>query len=112
MQARCSANRAAAVTLDPVEREDGLHESILCERRARLWPVVHSRMDARITTALGVPDFVIFADGGRTFIVEGKSRTGKPNLAQLGWQMLLERNGHRYHVVRNFTDFLDLVKTP
>jgi hypothetical protein len=112
MQARCNARRGHAVTPDAVECEAGLHEAIISECRARLWPVIHSRMDAKTTTAKGAPDFTIFADGGRVFSIECKSKTGKQTPEQIGWQMLLERNGHAYRVVRSLTEFLDLVKTP
>ncbi len=78
--------------------------------RRRLWPTIHSRMDAATTTAKGVPDFVIFADGGRVFAVECKTRKGKLTPEQIGWRVLLERNGHKFAVVRSFTEFQDVVE--
>jgi hypothetical protein len=111
MQARCSAGRGEAVPADAVTDEGALHDEILAECRRRLWPVVHSRMDAPTTTARGCPDFVIFGSAGRVFAVECKTRTGKQTPEQIGWQMLLERNGHRYAVVRSMAEFLDLIKS-
>jgi hypothetical protein len=32
-------------------------------------------------------------------------------MEQLGWKMLLERNGHKFAVVRSFMDFLNVVET-
>ena len=64
------------------------------------------------TTATGAPDFVIFADAGRVFAVECKTRTGKQTPEQIGFQMMIERNGHRYQLVRSMAEFLNLVKTP
>ncbi len=59
----------------------------------------------------GVPDFVIFADAGRVFAIEAKTKRGKLTMEQLGWKMLLGRNGHRYAVVRSFSEFQDVVET-
>ena len=100
------------MTPEAVEDEGGLHDDIIAQCRHRLWPVIHSRMDMATTTATGAPDFVIFADAGRVFAVESKTKTGKQTPQQIGWQMLMERNGHRYHLVRSLAEFLDLVKTP
>ncbi|MGA2685901.1 MAG: hypothetical protein ABSF51_12705 [Verrucomicrobiota bacterium] len=111
MQARCAAGRhlSGPVSADAVDSEGALHDEIISECRARLWPVIHSRMDAKTTTAKGAPDFVIFADAGRVFAVECKTRTGKQTPEQIGWQMLLERNGHAYRIVRSMADFLAVV---
>ena len=112
MQARCNSGRREAVPAEGVENEGDLHDQILAQCRHRLWPVIHSRMDMATTTATGAPDFVIFADAGRVFAVESKTKTGKQTPQQIAWQMLMERNGHRYAIVRSMVEFLDLVKTP
>jgi hypothetical protein len=111
MQARCTAGRGEAVPADAVNDEGSLHDQILAECRLRLWPVSHSRMDMATTQGKGTPDFCIAADGGRTFWVECKTAKGKLSPEQLGWQMLLERNGHHYSVIRSFSEFLELIKT-
>jgi hypothetical protein len=41
--------------------------------------------------------------------VECKTRTGKQTPEQIGWQMLLERNGHAYRIVLSMADFLAVV---
>ncbi|MGA2686259.1 MAG: VRR-NUC domain-containing protein [Verrucomicrobiota bacterium] len=95
---------------DAVTDESDLHNQILAECRRRLWPVVHSRMDCATTTARGCPDFVIFANHSRAFLVECKSIGGKLTTEQLGWQAMLRRNGHLLFVVRSFTEFLDVAE--
>ena len=111
MQARCSTKRGEAVPADAVSDEGELHDQILSECRLRLWPCVHSRMDMPSTTAKGCPDFIVFADAGQVFAIECKTAKGKLTPEQLGWQMLLERNGHRYVVIRSFSEFLELITT-
>ena len=108
MQARLAANKKLTVIGTPVEGESELHAQILAECKRRLWPVIHSRMDAKTTTFKGCPDFAVFADKGRTFLIECKTRKGKLTPEQIGWQMLIERNSHSYHVVRSFQEFLNI----
>ena len=112
MQARCAAGRREAVPAGGGESEieSELHNAIVSECKLRLWPVVHSRTDQRTTTAKGVPDFVIFAERGLVFAVECKTRKDKLTPEQIGWRVLLERNGHKYAVVRSFTEFQDVVE--
>jgi hypothetical protein len=113
MQARVAAGRhqSEPVGPDAVTDEGDLHDQILSECKRRLWPAVHSRMDMATTTARGCPDFVIFADAGRVFAIECKTAKGKLTPEQMGWKMLLERNGHRYALVRSFEDFLGVIET-
>jgi hypothetical protein len=113
MQARCAAGRGEAgpVAADAVSDEGELHDQILSDCKRRLWPVCHSRMDARTTTALGCPDFVIAADNGRVFWIECKTAKGKLTPEQMGWRMLLERLGHKFAVCRSFEDFLAVIET-
>lgn len=110
MQARCAAGRGEVVPAEGVEHEGGLHDEILAECRRRLWPCVHSRMDMATTTAKGCPDFIIFADGGRCFAIEAKTKRGKLTMEQQAWRMMLQRLNHRYSVVRSFNEFLDVVE--
>ena len=115
IQARLAKNRGdnlAEYNGEGVECEAELHEQIIYECRGRLWPFVRSRMDLPSTTSLGAPDFVIAADNGRVFFIEAKTKTGKQSPAQIGWQMMLERNGHKYHLVRSFEQFLEAIKQP
>lgn len=92
-----------------VEREADLHEQITRECRHRGWVIVHSRMDRRTTTAVGVTDFVIAADGGRTFWIEAKTRTGKLTREQQATIHWLQSLGHAASVVRSLEEFLNAV---
>lgn len=94
-----------------VELESVLQDEIENYCRNKYWPFVRCRMDkATVFTFPGVPDFVIAADGGRVFWIETKSKSGKQTTDQLGFQMLLERGGHSYCLIRNFQQFLEAVK--
>ncbi len=90
--------------------EKDLHDQIEAECRKRIWPYIHSRMDMMSTISVGAPDFVIAAEGGRTFWIECKTKNGKQTIEQKGWQLMLEKNHNRYHIVRSFSEFLEIVK--
>lgn len=107
MQARCQQARGE-LPPDPQATTDEkkLHEDILADCRNRLWPVIHSRMDAPSTIGVGVPDLVIFAERGIVLIIECKTKSGKLRPEQLAWKMILERNGHKHFVVRSFAEYL------
>jgi hypothetical protein len=92
------------------ESEAGLHDQIEAHLRGVRWPYVHSRMDKPSHNALGVSDFVILAPKGKTLILEIKTRSGKQRPEQLGWQIMCERNGHIYHLVRSYSQYLDILK--
>ncbi len=94
----------------PVENESELQEQIISECRRRGWFAVYSGMHQQTSTPLGTPDFIIYADGGRVFTVETKSKTGKLRPEQLGVSMMLEKLGHKYCLCRSFTHFLEFVK--
>ena len=98
------------VPSDAEPREGDLHEKIEAECRRRGWCYVHSRMDRRTTTACGVPDFVVYGDGGRMWTFEAKSRSGKLSTEQRGFMAMAERLGHRIHVVRSLREFLEIVR--
>ena len=110
MQLRCQGvHGKTPATREAAPEEKGLHEEILLDCRNRMWPVIHSRMDVPSTIGVGAPDLIIFASGGRIFIIECKSKTGKMSTEQLAWKMVLERNGHTYHLVRSFNEYLDVI---
>jgi hypothetical protein len=110
MQARCQQARGEFPP-DPQATSDEkkLHEEILADCKNRLWPVIHSRMDAPSTIGVGVPDFVIFAERAIVIVIECKAGNSKLRPEQLAWKMILERNGHKHFVVRSFAGYLRVV---
>lgn len=98
-----------AFSSEAVESESDLHDDIIKACRDRGWIVIHSRMDAPTTTAVGVPDFLILADRGRLFMFEAKSKTGKLTSEQRGFAMMADMLGFTVHVVRSLFDFQNIV---
>lgn len=101
---------AHVVGADAARREVDLHDQILDVCRRRGWYVVHSRMDMRTTTAVGVPDFVIAGHDGRTWWIEAKAAKGKLTPEQQAAQLWLRTLGHTYDVVRSIAEFEEMVK--
>lgn len=93
-----------------VEVESDLHDEIIAECRRRGWIVIHSRMDRATTTAKGVCDFIIFADRGRVFLFECKSRIGKLTPEQKGFAMMADMLGFTVHVVRSYSEFAAIIQ--
>lgn len=91
----------------PVELESPLQEECIAYAKSKGWWTLWSRMDLRTTTPLGTPDLIVFADRGRVFIVEAKTRKGKLRPAQLGVKIRLESLGHTVHVVRSLREFVE-----
>lgn len=92
--------------------ESKLHEQIAAECRQRGWWFSRSRMDRATTTCLGNPDFLIFADGGRTFAIECKTAKGKVTREQAGTLHWLTNLGHKAAVVRSLNEFLLVIASP
>lgn len=63
-------------------------------------------MDRPTTNGAGTPDFIILADGGRTFYIECKSKTGKVKPDQRIMHAVANKLGHTVHTVRNLNEFL------
>ena len=105
------SGQVTAALSAPASREKDLHADILSICRGRSWLCVHARMDRASTIGVGCPDFVVFADKGRVFVVEAKSRTGKLTPEQRAWLAWLEKLGHgkKAKVVRSLTEFLEFV---
>ena len=107
---RISEDKNIVVPADTASREDDLQEKIEAECLSRGWPFARTRMDKATTfTFPGVPDFIIAADGGRTLWIECKAGLKKPTTEQVGFGMMLNRCGHVYHVVRAFSQFLEII---
>jgi hypothetical protein len=58
---------------------------------------------------VGEPDLIVLADFGRVFLVELKSRDGKPSQAQQNLAAMARRLGHLVRVVRSLEEFVLLV---
>jgi hypothetical protein len=63
-------------------------------------------MDMATTTALGVPDFGILADQGRTIWIECKAKGGKLKPEQLAFHAVAANLGHRVVTVWNFAGYV------
>lgn len=110
MQARLAPKQTPNVPQDAVIDESSLHEKILSECRVRGWYAVHSRMDRRTTNNVGLCDLIIFADGGKVYLVELKTKSGKLTSEQNIFIAWLAKLGQTTHVVRSFSEFLEIVK--
>lgn len=95
---------------DEEPRERDLHEKIIAECKRRGWRTVHSRMNAAATIEVGTCDFIIFADGGRVFLCECKSATGKLSTDQVIFISWMARLGHNVPVITSFQQFLELTR--
>lgn len=90
--------------------ESELHRSILRECKARGWIALHGDMTRRTGRTLGEPDIIVLASGGRVFLVECKTRTGRRSPDQIALAVLAEQLGHTVHLVRSFAEFLDVIR--
>jgi hypothetical protein len=90
--------------------EEKLHKQIINYCKAKRWLYVHSRPDVATGRTPGEPDFSIFANGGRRFDIECKTRTGKLSPEQLGFIEWAKSLGHTVHVVRSFSGFVKIVE--
>jgi hypothetical protein len=90
--------------------ESDLQDRIVAYCRSKGWFVVFSGMHRRTSVPIGTPDFIIYADKGRVFTIETKSAAGKQTPEQLGVQLMLQKLGHEYHLVRSFEKFVEVIK--
>jgi len=107
--ARTATTDAQSQNVEAVEREFDLHDDIIVECKNRGWKYVHSDPTKPTTCGEGVCDFIIYADGGRMFHVECKSRTGKLTLEQAAFIAWVQKLGHRAFVVKSFSEFLKVI---
>lgn len=106
---RCAKAKPIREIDDAVEKESELQQQIRGFLRDKRWPFVWSPMYLRTSTGIGTVDFIVAAPKGRTLWVEAKSKTGKLKPEQIGFQMLLEANGHEHYVVRSYREFLEAI---
>lgn len=106
------ARKSASNPADAPELESKLRQDIdkYCKAQWPQWGIIAARTDKRSTIAEGVHDLTVFANGGRVFTLELKSKTGKPSLEQVGWAKRMEMLGHKVHIIRSMSEFLEIVK--
>lgn len=102
--------RPESTSTQGVEKEDTLHDEIMAECNRRGWIAFHGSMAHRARRTSGEPDFHIYADRGRVFTIECKSRTGKLSTAQLGIIAWAKKLGHTVHVVQSMAEFMEAIK--
>lgn len=100
----------AKAPADACEREtgrDGLHAQIIrhCESQWPRWKFIHHRTDIPSGIEEGAPDFTIFLPGGKTCLIECKTRTGKLSEKQRNWAHEAAKLGHEVKVVFNMPQF-------
>lgn len=94
----------------PVDVESELHNDIIAECNRRGWIYFHGSMAVATARTESEPDFEILADGGRFFLIECKSKSGKPTPGQLGMRAWAEKLGHKIHHIRSMEEFYEITK--
>lgn len=92
------------------EKESELHQQIRNECSRRGWLCFSGAMHKRTWRTSGEPDFVIARDGSTVLWMEAKTRTGKLSDDQINVKEKMATLGHTVHVVRNFGEFLEIIK--
>ena len=102
-----------ALIEDPYAVDGGeelaLHREILKECQRRGWAYVYHNPTKPTGATLGTPDFIIYADKGRVFNIECKTRTGKLSKEQINFRDKLIGLGHHFEVVRSMKRFMEVV---
>jgi hypothetical protein len=91
-----------------IKSESTLHEEIAEYCSTRRWVCFHSRMDRKQHATLGMPDFVVATDDGRTIYAEAKQRGGKCTPSQNAILHWLKSNGQIVGVVTSLEEFKSL----
>lgn len=91
-------------------KERAIHDHICTTLKQIGWPYFHSRLDKPTTNQLGCPDFIIAAPCGKTIWIECKTPNAKQTIEQEATQMVLEKQGHDYYLIRSIQEFADVIK--
>jgi hypothetical protein len=92
------------------DNESKLHAEIINECKLRGWIVFHGSMAHATFRTPGEPDFILLAaNPPRTFLIEAKTRTGKLSPDQQAIHHWAARLGHKIHVVRSLSEFLEVI---
>lgn len=90
--------------------EGELHGEIMQYCKSVGWICFHGTWGKLSRRTPGEPDFNILADGGRRFLIECKTKSGKLSPEQLGMKMWAEKLGHTIHTVYSMDDFKQLTE--
>ena len=90
--------------------ESALHNAIIDYCKSKGWQYLHGSMAHRSRRTIGENDFTILADGGRIYLIECKSKTGKLSPEQQAFKAHAAKNGHFVWVIRSMDDFRGLVE--
>jgi hypothetical protein len=107
--AESAVRRPVPTEAQTTPNEKDLHNKILDYCRVRQWIVFHGSMAHATHRTPGEPDFIILCPRGVTFLIECKSRSGKLTTDQLGIMAWAEKLQHTIHIIRSYTEFLDLL---
>lgn len=103
--------RRAGYAIEPECESELHHDSIeYCRKQYPPWLAFHGSMAHRAWRTPGEPDFIVMADGGRTFYIEAKTRKGKLSTEQLGVQLQARILEHEVNVVRSLDEFRKVVE--
>jgi hypothetical protein len=111
MQARLRSRNPSPIqgNLGTIREEADLHGQIVEFCRGRGWLPLHSRMDKPTGRTLGEPDFIIFAEFPKLYLLECKKPGGKLSPVQQQTLAWLTKLGWSNHVVMSYEEFLAIV---
>lgn len=95
--------------LGTIRQEADLHGQIIEYCRGRGWMALHSRMDKPTGRLMGEPDFIVFAEFPKLYLVECKRPGGKLSPVQQQTLAWLTKLGWANHVVISYEEFLAIV---
>lgn len=109
MLARVAPKNLQRTTGEPVKREGDLGEDIEDYCRGKGWLCGSAQTHKKSTYTTGWPDKTIIASGGRTFLLELKSKNGKASTKQLGTIELAKKLGHVAAIIDSYEHFLNII---
>lgn len=88
--------------------EQELHNQIIGHCKSNAWIYFHGSMAHSTFRTVGEPDFVILGRDGKFLMIECKTKTGKLSPEQIAMGAWAESLGHKIHVVRSFSQYLEI----
>lgn len=95
-------------TDEPLESQ--IHRDISNECRRRGFLFLHGSTAHRTHRTLGEPDYVVLLHGGKSLMIEVKTRSGRVSEAQAEFASKARQLGHTVHLVRSFMEFLEIIR--